>query len=197
VGRRTSDPDWTDRWHRPNRPGIGQNLSGTRPIVDSELLDPKAERHPPYPGLDLPRSPATSCGRVARQTLSRNAGDPAGLRRVSGDDGRGATSPGARSDCHGAGAPCMSSTDDRSTFDRPPFERWPMWPSPLERYSPHECCNRAVAARLLRPMCRPTASRNWRRQASRHPLAGRTGYPPPRGSSCRRCSRSPARPHAP
>ena len=34
-------------------PGIGENLSGTRPIV-IELLDPKAKGHPPYPGLDIP-----------------------------------------------------------------------------------------------------------------------------------------------
>ena len=54
VGGRTSDPDRTDKWHRPNRPGIGENLSGTRPIVDSELLDPKAKGHQPYPGADIP-----------------------------------------------------------------------------------------------------------------------------------------------
>lgn len=62
MGRRTSDPDWTDRWHGPNRPGIGENLSGTRPIVDSELLDPKAKAHPPYPG---------STSTVARDILSK------------------------------------------------------------------------------------------------------------------------------
>jgi hypothetical protein len=61
VGRRTSDPDCTDKWHRPNRPGIGENLSGTRPIVDSELLETKAgAHHPPYPRARPRRSPATS-----------------------------------------------------------------------------------------------------------------------------------------
>jgi hypothetical protein len=35
VGRRTSDPDRTGKRHRPNRPGIEENLSGIRIALDN------------------------------------------------------------------------------------------------------------------------------------------------------------------
>ncbi len=39
MGGRTSDPDRTDKRHRPHSPGIGERLSGIGHIVADELRE--------------------------------------------------------------------------------------------------------------------------------------------------------------